>query len=171
VSSYFFPSSFCAHLLLLVIIASWDGEEVDFMTFSQSYLLNLSQQGLVGSTEYGEDFSSWISQHAVAYVNVDIASSGSKWMVSSSPSLAHIIKQTALDVPHPTEADKTLWDAREDEGPFHSEQCYNGSMLVDVEYITGYESRIAEAAASNGLGIPPLGSGSDFTVFLQRLGV
>jgi hypothetical protein len=28
-----------------------------------------TQHGLIGSTEWGEDFADWISQHVVAYVN------------------------------------------------------------------------------------------------------
>jgi N-acetylated-alpha-linked acidic dipeptidase len=30
----------------------------------------LSQYGLVGSTEWGEDFADWIQEHVVSYVNV-----------------------------------------------------------------------------------------------------
>jgi N-acetylated-alpha-linked acidic dipeptidase len=102
----------------------------------------------------------------VAYINVDVASSGSQWNVYGSPSLAHLIKNTALDVPHPVSKGKTLWDARDDEGPFK----LNGSARVDVEYITNYE-RMKEKSAASKTGVSPLGSGSDYTVFLQRLGV
>ncbi|KAI3621149.1 vacuolar protein sorting-associated protein 70 [Moniliophthora roreri] len=137
--------------LRTILIASWDAEE----------------HGLVGSTEYGEDFAEWISEHAVAYINVDVATSGSKWNVYGSPSLAHLIKQTALDVPHPITKGKTLWDARDDEGPFTG---LNGSARVDVEYIMNYERAKRQGRASK-TGVNPLGSGSDYTVFLQRLGV
>ncbi|EDR12349.1 uncharacterized protein LACBIDRAFT_245820, partial [Laccaria bicolor S238N-H82] len=105
--------------LRTIVFASWDAEEY----------------GLIGSTEWGEDFPSWIAEHVVAYLNVDVSVAGSRWTASASPSLAHLFKKAALDIPHPTIPGKTLWDAREDDG------------------------------------ILPLGSGSDFTVFLQRLGV
>ena len=102
----------------------------------------------------------------MAYLNVDVSSSGSQWQAAGSPSLAHLIKQTALDVPHPLTPGKTLWDAREDEGPFRNTSDY----VVDVDVLMRYETqRKAKHALS--IGITPLGSGSDYTVFLQRLGV
>ncbi|KAF9265384.1 Zn-dependent exopeptidase [Marasmius fiardii PR-910] len=137
--------------LRTILIASWDAEE----------------HGLVGSTEYGEDFADWISEHAVAYINVDVSSAGSRWNVLGSPSLAHLIKRTALDVPHPTIQKKTLWDAREDQGPFSGP---SESMVADIEFIQNYEKKLKETRSLS-TGVGPLGSGSDYTVFLQRLGV
>ncbi|KAJ3753899.1 hypothetical protein EV360DRAFT_52645, partial [Lentinula raphanica] len=129
--------------LRTILIASWDAEEY----------------GLVGSTEYGEDFAEWISEHAVAYLNVDVSSAGSHWDAVGSPSLAHLIKKTAMDVAHPSgEEGKTLWDARNDEGP------YKPFGPVGPDGKLGLEGR-------SGTEIGPMGSGSDFTVFLQRLGV
>ncbi|KAG6866447.1 hypothetical protein C0991_003965 [Blastosporella zonata] len=132
--------------LRTVVFASWDAEEY----------------GLVGSTEWGEDFAEWISKHAVAYLNTDTSSSGSRFNVGSSPSLANLIKQTALEIPHPTVQGKTLWDAREDEGPFQA-------ASIDAEFLESYEA--TKNAQASKTGIRPLGSGSDYTVFLQRLGV
>ena len=40
--------------LRTILLASWDAEEY----------------GLIGSTEWGEDFHQWIKEHVVAYVNV-----------------------------------------------------------------------------------------------------
>jgi len=31
--------------------------------------------GLIGSTEFGEDFSQWLQNHVVAYLNVDVSAS------------------------------------------------------------------------------------------------
>ncbi|TFK71755.1 Zn-dependent exopeptidase [Pluteus cervinus] len=140
--------------LRTIVIASWDAEEY----------------GLVGSTEWGEDFSDWISDHVVAYLNVDVSVAGSQWNVGGSPSLAHIIKQTALDVPHPTIPGKTLWDARNDQGPFHGITPYVQNTTVDEEFMASYQVA-QEAKNSLQTGVSPLGSGSDYTVFLQRLGV
>ncbi|KAF8897846.1 hypothetical protein BD779DRAFT_1432452 [Infundibulicybe gibba] len=141
--------------LRTVVIASWDAEEY----------------GLVGSTEWGEDFSKWISDHVVSYINVDVSVAGSRWGAGGSPSLAHLIKRTALDVAHPTIAGKTLWDARDDEGPFTGtdEEIFN-TREVDETYLNMYLADKKERHASQ-TGIPALGSGSDYTVFLQRLGV
>ncbi|THG94618.1 hypothetical protein EW026_g6888 [Hermanssonia centrifuga] len=117
-----------------VVIASWDAEEY----------------GLVGSTEWAEDFADWVSDNVVAYINV------------GSPSLAHLIRKTAQDVPHPLDSTKTLWDARTDIGPFT-----HGS--VDDESIKLHPAN--QLRRSPDTGIATLGSGSDFTVFLQRLGI
>ena len=83
-------------------------------------------------------------------------------MAAASPSLAHIIRQTAQDVPHPTQPGKTLWDARDEEGPFEG--------IGDEEFMASYAASELKRYALD-TGIEPLGSGSDFTVFLQHLGV
>ncbi|THU93938.1 Zn-dependent exopeptidase [Dendrothele bispora CBS 962.96] len=119
-----------------VVFASWDAEE----------------QGLIGSTEYGEDFDSFLSSHVVAYINVDVSSSGSRW------------QSVASDVKY---GDKTLWDARQAEGPFIP-------SVADVAVIQAYESKketLRNEEANGGTGVDPLGSGSDYTVFLQRIGI
>lgn len=98
---------------------------------------------------------------------------GSKWHIGGSPSLAHLIKQTALDVPHPTIKGKTLWDARDDEGPFTGigdESAGKSNSTGDTDFMALYEAAEKERQASK-TGISALGSGSDYTVFLQRLGV
>ena len=74
------------------------------------------------------------------------------------------MRQSALDVPHPTDPGKTLWDARMDEGPFKA------GAEIDEEYMKAYH-QAEDAEKSSETGVLPLGSGSDYTVFLQRLGV
>ncbi|KAJ3919944.1 hypothetical protein F5877DRAFT_39116, partial [Lentinula edodes] len=144
--------------LRTILIASWDAEEY----------------GLIGSTEYGEDFAEWISEHAVAYLNVDVSSAGSRWDAVASPSLAHLIRQTAMDVPHPSEEGKTLWDAKEDEGPFKP-ILEIGNIHADADVMEAYEAtrniRLGKTEGKDGTAVGPMGSGSDFTVFLQRLGI
>jgi N-acetylated-alpha-linked acidic dipeptidase len=83
-------------------------------------------------------------------------------MAAGSPSLAHLIRQTAQDVPHPTKPGKSLWDARNDDGPFAGDG--------DEEFMASYTASEQKRQALD-IGIGPLGSGSDFTVFLQHLGV
>lgn len=132
--------------LRTILFANWDAEEY----------------GLVGSTEWGEDFEEWIKEHVVAYLNIDVSSAGSRYDVSASPSLAHVIGETAQDLPHPTEEGKTLWDARNDHGPFDGE--------MDAEFKADFV-REESRRLSYQTNVTPLGSGSDFTVFLQRIGV
>ena len=45
--------------LRTIVVASWDAEEY----------------GLIGSTEFGEDFSTWLKDNVVAYLNVDVCES------------------------------------------------------------------------------------------------
>jgi N-acetylated-alpha-linked acidic dipeptidase len=92
----------------------------------------------------------------------DVSVAGSRWVAAASPSLAHLIRQTAQDVPHPTKPGKTLWDARNDDGPFEG--------IGDEEFMASYAAAELKKQALD-TGIAPLGSGSDFTVFLQHLGV
>ncbi|KAF9226672.1 Zn-dependent exopeptidase [Gyrodon lividus] len=131
--------------LRTILVASWDGEEY----------------GLVGSTEWGEDFAEWIREHVVAYVNLDTSVSGSRLSASASPLLAHLLRSTAEQIPHPTSEGRSLWDARSDKGELYGEN-------LDVEAIATYEE--AQLAADS-IGVNPLGSGSDYTVFLQYIGV
>ncbi|KAG2152653.1 Zn-dependent exopeptidase [Suillus bovinus] len=130
--------------LRTIVIASWDAEEY----------------GLIGSTEWGEDFADWIQEHVVSYINLttDVSVSGSRWEASASPSLVHLIQHSAQDVPHPTDAHKTLWDAYFDVGP------YEGP--VDADFARMWDKKTSKEPR-----IGPLGSRSDYTVFLQRLGV
>lgn len=134
--------------LRTILFASWDAEEY----------------GLIGSTEYGEDFADWLSAHAVAYVNVDVSSGGSRWSAAGSPSLAHLIRRTAQDVPYTSSAGQTLWDARDAVGPLATGEH------VDPEFMAAYEAAEMRRRAAKNI-VDPLGSGSDWTVFLERLGV
>ncbi|EUC66758.1 vacuolar protein sorting-associated protein [Rhizoctonia solani AG-3 Rhs1AP] len=133
--------------LRTIVLASWDAEEY----------------GLIGSTEWGEDFADWIQKHVVAYLNVDVATAGERFGLSGSPSLAHLLRQAAVDVPHPSDANRTLWDAKDDLGPF------TGPVDKDA-FAIQQEVELARKAASS-TEVSPLGSGSDYTVFLQRLGI
>ncbi|KAL7282530.1 hypothetical protein ACG7TL_004001 [Trametes sanguinea] len=133
--------------LRTIVIASWDAEEY----------------GLIGSTEWGEDFADWIDEHVVAYFNLDSSVSGSRFRALATPSLAHFVRGIAEEIEHPTKPGKTLWDATKDTGVLTGDH-------IDEEALAVYEASEVEAAAdSTGVGL--LGSGSDFTVFVQRTGV
>lgn len=91
----------------------------------------------------------------------DTSVSGSRLKASASPLLAHLLRSTAEQIPHPTSEGRSLWDARLDKGELFGEN-------LDAEATAVYEEM--ESAADN-IGINPLGSGSDYTVFLQYIGV
>jgi N-acetylated-alpha-linked acidic dipeptidase len=89
-----------------------------------------------------------------------MAVSGSTFRAGASPLLAHFIRKTAEDLPHPTDPKRTLWDATADHGQLFGEHDDTDSLGTEIE-----------TEAADNVGIRPLGSGSDYTVFLQHLGV
>jgi hypothetical protein len=74
----------------------------------------------------------------------------------------------ALAVPHPTEANKTLWDARLERGPFTGSDSFDRHSVSELVADLTEEELVAETEE---IPVAPLGSGSDYTVMLQRLGV
>ena len=81
--------------------------------------------------------------------------------------LSHFLKTTAEDTPHPTDEGRSIWDARQDSGSLFGNRT-DGVIIFDDEAAT---IRALEVTAADSVGVNPLGSGSDYTVFLQRLGV
>lgn len=95
----------------------------------------------------------------------DSSVSGSRLQASGSPLLAHFIRATAEDLPHPTDSARTLWDATTDDGTLFGP---GGNITINQEVVSIHEMRYGQA---DSVGVSPLGSGSDYTVFLQRNGV
>ncbi|KAH9942546.1 hypothetical protein B0H21DRAFT_523058 [Amylocystis lapponica] len=133
--------------LRTIVIASWDAEEF----------------GLIGSTEWGEDFADWIAEHVVAYINVDSSVSGSRFRLSGSPSLAYFLRDIAEELPHPTKPGLTLWDASKDSGVLYGAHLDTAAAEV--------LAKREQPKTSDSLGVRALGGGSDYTVFLQHIGV
>ena len=94
----------------------------------------------------------------------DSSASGSRLRFSGSPLLAHSIRQVAEDLPHPTDENRTLWDATTDDGKLFGEDRLSVSSAAS-------EMDVMEQLLADDVGVSPLGSGSDYTVFLQRIGV
>lgn len=126
----------------------------------------------MGSTEWAEDFADFIADHVVSYINTDVAASGSRFSVGGSPTLAHLLRGAAQEIPHPTDVGRTLWDATSDRGkltgPPTARELTFEDLGIDWQ---NEELRMAELRKPESTGVFPLGSGSDFTVFLQRIGV
>ncbi len=106
-----------------IVMASWDAEEWH----------------LTGSTEWGEQFAEALGRQAVAYLNVDGSTSGSRFGASAVASLNPLVTETARAVADPA-----------------------GGTVLD---------RWARGQAVDGLVENTLGSGSDYTVFLNHLGL
>ena len=76
------------------MLASWDAEEY----------------GLIGSTEWVEEFATWAVPNMVAYINVDVAVSGSHFLLMASPELWDLVEDTIKDVPSPKAPGKSVYD-------------------------------------------------------------
>jgi N-acetylated-alpha-linked acidic dipeptidase len=125
-----------------IVIGSWDAEE----------------EGLIGSTEWGEDHAQELG-NAAAYFNMDVAVSGKKFGASGVPTLKEFIREIAKAVPSPQGG--TVYDAWKKA----SEPTAENNHPQDTS------TRPPPVAMQNDVPVGDLGSGSDYTVFLQHLGV
>ena len=106
------------------------------------------EEGLIGSTEWVEQQGAALNR-AVAYFNVDVAVSGPSFSASAVPSLREFVRGIARSVPSPLGGTVYLqWSA--------------GSTLPNEP-----DAPVAQDQVKLG----NLGSGSDYTPFLQHAGV
>lgn len=127
-----------------IVLASWDGEEF----------------GLLGSTEWAEEHAEVLGRNAVAYLNMDVGVSGTRFSASAVPSLRRLIFEVTREINDPASGRDlhTVWSEEsqrvKDEGGI--------PIAVPDQAIAPVEStpRVGD-----------LGSGSDYTPFLQHLGV
>ncbi len=97
---------------------------------------------LTGSTEWGELEAERLRAGALAYLNVDSSASGNNFSVSAVPALSGFLRDVARAVPDPS-----------------------GGSIYDVWL------QRSETAAQKPEVVTRLGSGSDYTVFLNFLGI
>jgi N-acetylated-alpha-linked acidic dipeptidase len=110
------------------------------------------EPGLIGSTEWAEQHADDLKKHAVAYLNTDGSSRGFIG-IGGSHVLERFLNQIIEDVDDPL-SDITLKERR------------RAFLLVN-----GDDKAKAEARDRADLRIYPMGSGSDYTPFLQHLGI
>lgn len=127
-----------------LVYASWDGEEA----------------GLLGSTEWVEAHADELRRKAVLYVNTD---SNSRGFLSAegSHSLQHLVNQVAADVRDPQTGVSVLQRLR----AAAQVRGYAGDASEDDKRVAGL------AADGSDMPIGGLGSGSDYSAFLQHLGI
>jgi N-acetylated-alpha-linked acidic dipeptidase len=147
-----------------IVYASWDGEEY----------------GLVGSTEWADEHAKELDEKAVMLLNVDSAVSGPDLDIDGVPSLRDLIleaagsitdvrsnrllrdvwttkKRTAWASTAPVDLEASIWDApgAEDAGK---------PAVSASQHPTIAPHRFSPM-------INPLGSGSDYTAFVDHLGI
>ncbi|MGA9333852.1 MAG: transferrin receptor-like dimerization domain-containing protein [Rudaea sp.] len=127
-----------------LVYASWDGEE----------------PGLLGSTEWAETHAKELQRKAVLYLNSDTNGRGFLF-AGGSHSLQHLFNQAAASVVDPETHVSVLERMR-------------ASLMVEG-FSTGARAdakQVAQLAARGGdVPIDALGSGSDYSAFLQHVGV
>jgi N-acetylated-alpha-linked acidic dipeptidase len=110
------------------------------------------EPGLIGSTEWAEHNADDLKRHAVAYLNTDGSSRGFM-NIGGSHTLERYLNQVTEELDDPLQ-DISLKERR------------RAALLVN-----GNDKTKAEARNRDDLRIYPLGSGSDYTPFLQHLGI
>ncbi len=128
-----------------IVFASWDAEEWH----------------LTGSTEWGEHFADELKRNAIAYLNVDGSTSGSDFEAGAIASLNRLVAETVRDVPDPGRAGSVL-------------EAWGETLAAeDREAVIGGGATRADSAPRRPEDYPgnALGSGSDYTVFLNFLGI
>jgi N-acetylated-alpha-linked acidic dipeptidase len=127
-----------------LVYASWDGEE----------------PGLLGSTEWAETHAKELQAKAVMYINSDTNGRGFL-QAEGSHSLQHLVNQVADGVTDP-------------EARVSVAERLRARMLIEGSHEGAKPEAKANAeiaAAGGDLPIGALGSGSDYSAFLQHLGI
>ena len=121
--------------LRTIVFASWDGEEY----------------GLIGSTEWVEEFQTWLNATVIAYLNVDIGTSGPHFSASASPLLNRAIYNVTKTVlsPNQTVPGSTVYDLWDKKittmgsgSDFTAFQDYVGIPSVDMGFSNSKSSAV-----------------------------
>lgn len=125
-----------------IVMCEWDGEE----------------PGLLGSTEWVEANRAELQAKAVAYINTDIGVGGSNFSAGATPSLKAMIVDVTRDVSDPATGLSVYTAWRE-----HEE---NAQPVP-----SGTAREVPQSATPGGVEIGSLGSGSDYSAFLDFAGI
>jgi N-acetylated-alpha-linked acidic dipeptidase len=130
-----------------IVFGSWDGEE----------------EGLIGSTEFAEQHAAEL-QNAIVYFNMDVAVAGPNFGASAVPSLKQFERDVVKSVPSPKGGSVyDQWKASSERE--ERERAHRANSAL------GGSPREPNAKVKQDVNVGDLGSGSDFTPFLQHLGV
>jgi N-acetylated-alpha-linked acidic dipeptidase len=138
-----------------LVYASWDAEEY----------------GLVGSTEWADEHSAAIDQKAVLMLNVDSAVSGPNLDLDGVPSMRDFLLEAAAGVTDVRSGRslRDVWVAKQRAawaggGPLDLDEAVWNAGPVSAASLAGQPRSFMPQ-------LNPLGSGSDYTAFVDHLGV
>ena len=129
-----------------IIFCSWDAEE----------------EGLIGSTEWAEEKANHLAG-AVAYFNTDVGVSGPNFDAAAVPSLKEFVRSVTKLVPSPqggTVYDEWVKAQAEGSGKKGANNGFNEQRPPNSRSAAEAQAKIGD-----------LGSGSDYSAFIQHLGV
>jgi N-acetylated-alpha-linked acidic dipeptidase len=133
-----------------LVYTSWDGEE----------------PGLLGSTEWAETHAEELKDKGILYVNSDVNGRGILG-AEGSHAMQHFVSEAARDVKDPETNVSVLARASAVRRVSNYESGAAGVGAAGV----GAAGESGRVSASRDLQLGALGSGSDYTPFLQHLGV
>lgn len=113
------------------------------------------EEGLIGSTEWAEQNAESL-RNAVAYFNMDVGVSGQRFGASSVPSLKQFLRDVTKAVSSP--GGGSVYDVWKQQKSKHADDNPDEHLREP-------------AAPQTDVPVGDLGSGSDYTAFLQHLGV
>jgi N-acetylated-alpha-linked acidic dipeptidase len=140
-----------------LVYASWDAEEY----------------GLVGSTEWAEEHASSVDQKVALLLNVDSAVSGRELDMGGVPSLRDLALDAAgaITDPRTGRSLRDLWiDAKRKAWSAASPLSLSDPIWDETGHGSPSDRGKTRQRGFNAQ-LHPLGSGSDYTVFLDHLGV
>jgi N-acetylated-alpha-linked acidic dipeptidase len=114
------------------------------------------EEGLIGSTEWGEEHERDLA-NAVGYMNVDVAVTGPNFGASAVPSLKRFVREVTKQVPSPKGG--TVYEV------------WRERLRETAQFERERSGRSPNAKVENDVPVGDLGSGSDYSVFIQHLGV
>ena len=129
-----------------IVIASWDAEE----------------EGLIGSTEWVEQHAAQLN-HAVAYFNTDVGVSGPSFNAASVPSLKPFLREVTREVSSPLGG--SVYEQ------WQKDQAIETSRRHRTANSDNRPVRARTENIDDDVPVGDLGSGSDYTPFLQHVGV
>jgi N-acetylated-alpha-linked acidic dipeptidase len=110
------------------------------------------EEGLIGSTEWAEQHEAQLA-HAVAYFNTDVGVAGPNFDAAAVPSLKQFVREVTQEVSSPKGG--TVYD----------------QWKADQAAPSNSRRRHPAESTDTDVRIGTLGSGSDYTPFIQHLGV
>ncbi|KAF2730936.1 Zn-dependent exopeptidase [Polyplosphaeria fusca] len=121
--------------LRTIVFASWDGEEY----------------GLLGSTEWVEEYVPWLQASTIAYLNVDVGANGPHFRASAAPLLNKILVDTIglVQSPNhsvPAQSVRDVWDGHISTmgsgSDFTAFQDFAGIPSLDIGFGFGSKSAV-----------------------------